>query len=216
MRQTWLGLSYLKAHSRRSSSNWDTRALWHVQTRSAPSSRLSPPDRSLSFFQRAPTKRGHRLLDYGDPGGHPRLREALASSLRSERHIAVESDKLLVTRGSQMALYLLAQTLFQPGDLIAVEQMRYRPAWDAFRAAGVQLNPIPVDDHGLQIERIAKLSGRLRGVYVTPHHPFPTLDAGRRLQLLDIAARHLFPIIEDDYDNEFHFTGHPVPPWHTP
>ena len=69
----------------------------------------------------------------------------------------------------------------------------------------------------MQIDRLAALADRrrVRAVYVTPHHQYPTLavlSAGRRLQLLELARRKRFAIIEDDYDNEFHYAGRPVLP----
>jgi GntR family transcriptional regulator/MocR family aminotransferase len=56
---------------------------------------------------------------------------------------------------------------------------------------------------------------RLRAVYVTPHHQYPTtavLAAGRRLALLELARAHRIAVIEDDYDFEFHYDGKPVLP----
>jgi len=52
-------------------------------------------------------------------------------------------------------------------------------------------------------------------VYLTPHHQFPTtvtMGAPRRLRLLEWARQHRVAILEDDYDNEFHFDGRPVLP----
>jgi DNA-binding transcriptional MocR family regulator len=42
-----------------------------------------------------------------------------------------------------MALVLLARALVRPGDLVAVEQPGYRPAWEAFKLAGAAVMPIP-------------------------------------------------------------------------
>ena len=56
---------------------------------------------------------------------------------------------------------------------------------------------------------------RVRGVYVTPHHQFPTtvtLAPARRLRLLEIAREHRLFVLEDDYDHEFHYEGRPVLP----
>jgi GntR family transcriptional regulator/MocR family aminotransferase len=93
----------------------------------------------------------------------------------------------------------------------------YRPAWEAFRLAGAEIVAVPVNDHGLDVHALARLISRrpIRAVYVTPHHQFPTtvtLAGPRRLQLLDLAARARFAVIEDDYDHEFHYTGKPVLP----
>jgi len=52
-------------------------------------------------------------------------------------------------------------------------------------------------------------------VIVTPHHQFPTtavMSQERRSRLADLALRHGFAIIEDDYDHEFHYEGKPVLP----
>jgi GntR family transcriptional regulator/MocR family aminotransferase len=56
---------------------------------------------------------------------------------------------------------------------------------------------------------------RVRAVYVTPHHQFPTtvsLKPERRLRLLLLAEQFNFAIIEDDYDHEFHFSHRPLMP----
>jgi GntR family transcriptional regulator / MocR family aminotransferase len=112
---------------------------------------------------------------------------------------------------------LVARSLLRPGDVVAVEHLGYRPAWESFRLAGAQVIGIPVDDRGLRIDVLqrALVEHRVRAAYVTPHHQFPTtvtLSAGRRLQLLDLARRHRFAILEDDYDHEFHYDGRPVVP----
>jgi GntR family transcriptional regulator/MocR family aminotransferase len=57
--------------------------------------------------------------------------------------------------------------------------------------------------------------GPLRAVYLTPHHQYPTtvtMGAPRRLRLLELARLHRMVLLEDDYDNEFHFEGRPLLP----
>ncbi|WP_241649244.1 MocR-like pyridoxine biosynthesis transcription factor PdxR [Paenirhodobacter populi] len=155
---------------------------------------------------------------YGDPRGDPLLREALAGYLKDERGLALGPDDILVTRGSQMALFLAAAALARPGAVIAVESPGYSFAWAAFRAAGVRLVGVPVDDGGIDVaalERLAASEPHLHAVYVTPHHQYPTtvtLGAARRLRLLEVARRHRLTIIEDDYDHEYRFDGRPVLP----
>ena len=183
----------------------------------APDLRLVPLRAIGRAYRRALAQRGPELLKYGDPEGHPALRAALASMLTATRNLAVGPDDVLVTRGSQMALTLVARALIRPGDVVAVEQLGYRPAWEAFRAAGATLEPVPVDRDGLDVEALKKLAPRtkLRAVYVTPHHQYPTtvtLKAARRLALLALARTQKFAIVEDDYDHEFHYDGRPVLP----
>lgn len=55
----------------------------------------------------------------------------------------------------------------------------------------------------------------IRLIYLTSHHQYPTtvtLPAERRLRIYELASRHGVPIIEDDYDHEFHFRSHPIAP----
>lgn len=156
-------------------------------------------------------------LSYGDRAGHPRLRAALATMLGEARGLPVTAEAVLVTRGAQMAFALAARALIAPGETIAVEALGYRPAWEAFRLAGLRLLPIPVDARGLDVDALAACvrRSRIRAVYLTPHHQYPstvTLAPPRRLALLELARRERLIVLEDDYDNEFHYEGRPVLP----
>ena len=179
----------------------------------APDVRLVPVREISRAYRRALARQGSRLLAYGDPEGNLALRKALASMLASTRGLAIGAEDLVVTRGSQMALMLAARALLGPGDAVAVESLGYRPAWEAFRAAGANVVPVPVDSDGVQVEGLERLD--VRAVYVTPHHQYPTtvtLKAARRLALLALARRKRFAVIEDDYDHEFHYDGRPALP----
>ena len=189
-------------------------------TGGVPDLRLVPRTALARAYRRALSEvkpRGLSTLDYGDAQGHPRLREALGAMLAALRGLAAPKESVLVTRGSQMALDLVARALLAPGDVVAIESLGYRPAWAAFRAAGARLAPLPVDEHGLDVDALAELCARerVRAVYVTPHHQYPTtavLSAGRRLALLELARARRIAVIEDDYDHEFHYEGRPVLP----
>ncbi len=184
---------------------------------SRPDVRLVPRDLIGRAYRRAIKRGGGALLSYAAPNGHPRLRRALASMLASTRALPATADNVCVTRGSQMAIALLARALTGPGDVVAVERLGYRPAWEAFRLAGATVVGVPVDADGMRIDALARVveRHRVRAVYVTPHHQFPTtvtLSAGRRLELLELARAHRIAIVEDDYDHEFHYDGRPVLP----
>ncbi|MEM6648328.1 MAG: PLP-dependent aminotransferase family protein, partial [Bacteroidota bacterium] len=83
--------------------------------------------------------------------------------------------------------------------------------------AGGTLVYVPVDADGLQTDVIESLCAErpIRAVYVISHHHYPTtvsLSAARRMQLLDLADRHGFAIVEDDYDYDFHYASSPLLP----
>jgi GntR family transcriptional regulator/MocR family aminotransferase len=141
----------------------------------------------------------------------------VARMVSSARGLAARADDVLITAGTQMALDLLARVLIAPGDVVAVEALGYRSAWATFQRAGAELHPIPVDGEGMRVSVLAAAArrGRVRAVYLTPHHQYPTttaLSPRRRLALLDLARTHRFAIIEDDFDHEFHYQGRPVLP----
>ena len=65
-----------------------------------------------------------------------------------------------------------------------------------------------------ELEAVCK-AHKVRAVYVTPHHQFPTtvvMPPERRIRLLALAEQYNFAIVEDDYDHEFHFTHRPMLP----
>jgi GntR family transcriptional regulator / MocR family aminotransferase len=184
---------------------------------SRPDVRLAPAGILGRTIRSAMSRRSEALLSYAAPDGHPRLRQAVAQMLTSTRGLAVTSSNICITRGSQMALSLIARSIVRPGDVIAVEELGYSSAWEAFRQAGARLVAVPLDANGLKVDALKRILQRhpIRAVYVTPHHQFPTtvtMAAGRRLKLLDLAKTHRFAIIEDDYDYEFHYDGRPVLP----
>jgi len=183
-----------------------------------PDSRIVAFDALSSAFRRAliETVRGN-LLGYGDPRGLLALRERIAAMLRHERGLHADAQTLCLVRGSQMGIYLAARVLVQPGDVVAIERLSYPPARAAFEACGARVVAIEQDAAGLLPEALEQLCRRqrLRAIYLTPHHQFPTtvtLPADRRLRLLALAEQFGFVIVEDDYDHEFHFAGTPLLP----
>ncbi|RCO08632.1 PLP-dependent aminotransferase family protein, partial [Bacilli bacterium] len=79
---------------------------------------------------------------------------------------------------------------------------------------GMTLTPVRVDKEGLQVATGEQLAPNARFAVVTPSHQSPTgvaLSLPRRLALLAWANQKNAWIIEDDYDSEFRYHGHPLP-----
>src|SRR5207237_5726274 len=116
-----------------------------------PDARLFDAQVLARAYRRALRRAPARLLDFGSPAGDPMLRARLAAMLNARRGLAVGADDLLVTRGSQLALHLLALAMVRPGDVVAVESPGYPSAREAFTLPGAKLLPIPVDREGLAV-----------------------------------------------------------------
>jgi GntR family transcriptional regulator/MocR family aminotransferase len=184
---------------------------------SLPDTRLLPAAALTRAFRRAIAQRGHSLLGYADPCGHRRLREELANMLGSTRGLPATPDCLMVTRSLEQAIDLVARMLLRPGDVVAVEAFGYPPAWNMLSLTGATLVPVQLDENGLDVDALETLLSkqRIRAVFLTPHHQFPTtsvMSQPRRARLAQLALTHGFAIIEDDYDHEFHYAGKPVLP----
>jgi GntR family transcriptional regulator/MocR family aminotransferase len=183
-------------------------------TGGVPDPRLFPRDLLARAYRRVLRTRGAKLLDYGDAHGEASLRSALADMLRASRGLATQTEDVLITRGSQQAIWLAAHCLLSAHDRVGVEQFGYPPAWQALRSTGAALVPLALDAEGVRVDAVeaALREGGLRALYLTPHHQYPTMVAlspQRRLALLELARRHRFAILEDDYSNEFHYEGRP-------
>ncbi len=141
--------------------------------------------------------------------------EALIEQLRTrvlpKRGIWARADEILVTLGSQNALYLLASLLMTRGVKVGVENPGFRDAASIFDIHGARVHLQDVDDQGLVLD--SRLDG-CQYLYVTPGHQVPTgvaMSTARRGELLRRISQHDQVLIEDDYDAEFNLDNHPLP-----
>lgn len=160
--------------------------------------------------------RDQSLLRYQDQGGLRALQTALVSYLRLSRGVNCTAEQIIIVNGSQAGLDLIARLLTDPGDSVAVEEPGYLGARDAFLGAGSRLQPIAVDEQGLNTDSLAHYLQRgetIKVVYTTPSDQYPlgmTMSLPRRLTLLNLAAQHRFWVIEDDYDSEYRYHERPI------
>ena len=183
-----------------------------------PDGRLLPtPLLARAYAKALERSAAANALGYGDPRGDAGLRASIASMLMLERGIGCSVEQICLTRGSQMAIHLILRLFAGPGDTVALEGLSYGPVAEIARAIGADAVTIGFDDEGLDPDALEALCRRrrVRVVYVTPHHQYPTtvpMRPERRMRLLVLAAQFGFVVLEDDYDHEFHFEGRPLLP----
>src|SRR6185369_2113267 len=140
-------------------------------------------------------------LNYGDPSGEAALREAVADYLRASRGVVCEASQVFITDGSQSSLDLCARACADSGDTIWMENPGYGGAMAAFRAAGLRIEGIPVDEDGIAPTADDWRKRPPKLIYTTPSHQYPTgtvLSLQRRMDLIDGARATGALIIEDD------------------
>ncbi|HEX2909298.1 MAG TPA: PLP-dependent aminotransferase family protein [Chloroflexia bacterium] len=153
------------------------------------------------------------LLGYKHASGFYPLREAIATYTGATRGIKCCPEQIIIVSGSQQGLDLVMRLLIDPGDQVVVEEPGYPGVKGAALASGGQIIPVPVDQNGMNVAEVIKRAPHARLAYVTPSHQFPlgvTLNASRRLALLEWARQANAWIIEDDYDSEYRYSGRPL------
>ncbi|KAF1029561.1 MAG: HTH-type transcriptional regulatory protein GabR [Burkholderia plantarii] len=153
---------------------------------------------------------------YGDPRGVSALREAIADYVRRSRSVRCEASQVIVTSGTQQGLYLACQVLLGQGDRAWVENPAYRGITAILESLGRgdAIVRVPVDADGIDVAAGRAAAREARAAFVTPSHQYPLgmpLSIGRRRALLDWAREHDAWVVEDDYDSELRYAGHPFP-----
>jgi GntR family transcriptional regulator/MocR family aminotransferase len=105
---------------------------------------------------------------------------------------------------------LASRLLFRDGGVLIAAEHSYDQILRVAKDFGAEVIRLPLDEQGLVVESLLNHPrlADVRAVYVTPHHQYPTtvtLPPARRIQLLDLAEKHRFAILEDDYDYDFHY-----------
>lgn len=168
---------------------------------------------SASMNRKANVK---RLNKYNAPGNYY-FKEQLTNYLNYSRGLHIGKNNILVTRSTEMSLYIIARVLLKPEDVVVVAEWSNFAANMTFLQVGAKIHTIPMDDDGIRTDMLEQQlkKHKIRALYITPHHHYPTtvtLSAQRRLDLLSLANQHQFIIIEDDYDYDFHYEKSAVLP----
>jgi GntR family transcriptional regulator/MocR family aminotransferase len=182
---------------------------------------LRPGTPDLSLFPRAAWAAAQRRalrelpdaeLAYPPPGGHPRLRAALAGYLGRVRGVQAAPERIVVCGGVAEALSILGRVLRAAGArTIAVEDPSHPGTRAMVAHSGVDIAPVPVDEDGLDVAALA--ASGADAVLVTPAHQATTgvvLTPSRRAALIAWARQTGGLVLEDDYDAEYRYDRHPV------
>lgn len=183
-----------------------------------PDPRISPADLLMRTYRgliRMPAIK--RMAIHSGPQGALNLRLAMVQFLSATRGLNIDEHNILMTHGAQMAIYLAAKMILKPGATVITGEPNYFLADMVFRQSGAKLLRVPVDEHGMDVEAVARMCRKKRPdlLYIIPHHHHPTtvtLSADRRMKLLELIRQYRFPVIEDDYDYDFHYSSSPILP----
>ncbi|MGW3141188.1 MocR-like pyridoxine biosynthesis transcription factor PdxR [Streptomyces sp. NPDC001139] len=168
----------------------------------------------VSVWRSAWRRTCHQIpaLERAPAAGLPELREAIARHLRTHRGITATHRNVLVTSDARGGLGLLVSALFRPGQRVVVEDPGCPTVRRALTDRGLEVIPVPVDEHGLIPDL---LPDDADAVVVSPSHQIPLggrMPHERRLRLCEWAAEQGVMIVEDDRNAEFDGGVIPIPP----
>jgi 2-aminoadipate transaminase len=158
---------------------------------------------------------GITILSYGTGGGYGPLRELLA-----ERH-GVEAGRVFLTTGGLQGFvfYTAVQLALRPGRVL-VEGPTYDRPLKILARDGAEVVSLTMDDEGLDLDALEtelRRGGQISFLYTIPTFQNPsgrTIGAERRRRLVELAAEHGLPILEDDPYGRVRYDGKPLPSIH--
>ena len=139
------------------------------------------------------------------------LLDQIQHRLLPARGIMARREEILVTAGSQMACYLLANVLLARKTVVGIEDPGYPDARNNFLLRSDHVKALPIDSDGLTPSRAM---AQCDYVYVTPSHQCPTtvtMPLARRHEILALAKKRDMVLFEDDHESELNFSGRPLP-----
>ena len=137
--------------------------------------------------------------------------------------MGLADEDIVVTTGSQQALYLIGDVLIDPGDIVIAANPSYFVYSGTLTSLGAKVVTVPMDDDGMDVDAVARALERIdragqldrvKFVYCTSYYQNPTgltLSAERRPRLLEIvkrfSRRQRILILEDAAYRELGYDG---------
>jgi aspartate/methionine/tyrosine aminotransferase len=150
----------------------------------------------------------HNALDQGRTRytswqGIPELRRAISAKLRRDNGLVYSPDEIVVTAGSQEALFLTVMALTEPGDEVMMGDPHYMTFARALEVAGGRFVAVPTFEHEGFALRADAVARRLRpGVKVlvvsSPHNPTGVVLEPAALEALARVARDADLLVMSD------------------
>jgi 2-aminoadipate transaminase len=193
-----------------------------------------PGEETLAITNRllSDPAKAREILQYGTTAGHGPLRQLLIEHIeklegKPASTMSIGPDNVIVTTGSQQGLYILADILLDPGDIVIAESPSYFVYTGTLNSFGARVMGVPMDRDGMVVDEIDKLLHRIerRGelhrvkfIYCTSYYQNPTgltLSLERRKRLVEIARywskSHRILVLEDTAYRELRYDGEALP-----
>ncbi|HCY72746.1 MAG TPA: aminotransferase [Rikenellaceae bacterium] len=179
-----------------------------------PDAQTFPLDKMKELTTAVVEKYGAKALQYGPTQGIKELREALA------KRYDIPSDNILISTSSQQGIDICARVLLDPDDVVLAANPTYLGALQSFKSyraqvVGMDLSPTlqAAKKREEQIAQILSEGKKIKYFYAIPDFQNPsgeTLSLAQRSELVTLARKYNFLIVEDSPYRELRYEGKPV------
>lgn len=159
-------------------------------------------------------KYGAKALQYGPTQGIPELREAISA------RYDVPAENILISTSSQQGIDVCARIMLDPGDIVLTANPTYLGAIQSFKSYRAQIVGLNLTssfqaaaEREKQIESLVREGKKIKFFYIIPDFQNPsgeTLSLAGRSELVALARKYDFMIVEDSPYRELRYEGSPV------
>lgn len=178
-----------------------------------PDAQTFPTEALPELCRKVLEKYGTKALQYGATQGVPELRKAIAA------RYDVSEDLVQITTSSQQGIDVCSRVLLNPGDVVLTSNPTYLGALQSFksyRAEAIGLDMKASFEASRQrtrrIEDIISSGRKIKFFYAIPDFQNPsgeTLNLAQRSELVALARKYNFLIVEDCPYRELRYSGDP-------
>ena len=122
-----------------------------------PAPELFPIEEMKKVDEAIYNEEGRKAVQYGTTEGYVPLREEICKRMKDKFFVDCKPEDVVVTTGSQQALFILAQILVDKDQTILMESPSYMGAIMAFDPVGPKYTEVPTDDQGIVPEELEKI-----------------------------------------------------------
>lgn len=162
-------------------------------------------------------KQASKALQYGLTEGYAPLRAQVAQRLKEKFSIGTEKDETIIVSGGQQGVELSCKVLCNESDTVLCEEPSFIGALNAFRSYHTQLVGIPMQEDGMNLEKLEqalKTHKNVKLLYIISTFQNPmgvTTSLQKRKQIYELAKKYHVIIFEDNPYGELRFAGQDIP-----
>lgn len=162
-------------------------------------------------------KQASKALQYGLTEGYAPLRAQVAQRLKEKFSIGTENDETIIVSGGQQGVELSCKVLCNESDTVLCEEPSFIGALNAFRSYHTQLVGIPMQEDGMDLEKLEqalKTQKNVKLLYIISTFQNPmgvTTSLQKRKQIYELAKKYHVIIFEDNPYGELRFAGQDIP-----